>query len=109
VAKLHQLPPSAPNALLLAIDRGDAAALDVAGAARELRARADAKDEAFFERRGFDGTRGFYQRFLRLGAVLVWCEAATADARTSQWINRSARIAISERGLRACVACLRSA
>jgi hypothetical protein len=107
LAKLRQLPPSAPNALLIAIEGGRAEALDMATAARALRDRADAKDEAFFTARGLDGTRGFYERYLRLGAVFVWCEGATGDARATPWINRSARIALPERAIRACVQSLR--
>ncbi len=76
LAKLRQLPPSAPNAVLLAIEGVSAEAFDVAAATRALRARADAKDEDFFTHRGLAGTRGFYERYLRLGAVLVWCEDA---------------------------------
>jgi hypothetical protein len=107
LAKLRQLPPSAPNGLLIAIEGDSAEALDVAAATRALRARADAKDEAFFTSRGFDGTRGFYERYLRLGAVLVWSEDAAGDARATPWINRSARIALPERAIRACAQCLR--
>ena len=57
LAKLRQLPPSVPNAVLIAIEGETAEALDVAAATRALRARADAKDEAFFVARGFEGTR----------------------------------------------------
>jgi hypothetical protein len=109
LAKLRQLPPSMPNALVVAIDGDDAEALDVARATRDLRARADRKEEAYFTSRGFDGTRGFYDRYLRLGAVLVWCESATGDARAAPWRNSSARIAVPERALAACTVCLREA
>jgi hypothetical protein len=108
LAKLRQLPPSAPNALLVAIGGSAAEVVDVAGAARAHRSRADAKDESFFADRGFEGSRGFYERFLRLSSVLVWCEGAPADARATQWTNRSARIPIPERAARACLQCLRS-
>lgn len=108
LAKLRQLPPSAPNAMLVAIEGRSAEAFDVAAAARALRARADAKDETFFTSRGFEGTRGFYQEYLRLGAVLVWCEDAAGDARAALWSNRSARIALPERAARACMLCLRA-
>ena len=108
LAKLRQLPPSAPNALLVAIDASAAEALDVAAAIRALRSRADAKDESFFADRGFTGTRGFYERYLRLNAVLVWCEGATGDARSARWTNRSARIAMPERAARVCLQCLRA-
>jgi hypothetical protein len=108
LAKLRQLPPSVPNAILVAIEGDTAETLDVAAATRALRSRADAKDEAWFARRGFDGTRGFYERYLRLGAVLAWCEGATGDARAAAWSNPSARIALPEQALRACVQCLRA-
>jgi hypothetical protein len=108
LAKLPQLPPSKPNALLVAIEGDSAEALDVAAAARALRARADAKDGSFFTSRGFEGTRAFYERYLRLSAVLVWCEAAAGDARATQWTNASARIALPERSARACLLCLRA-
>ena len=93
--------------MLLAIDGDTAEAIDVDAIVRTLRARADAKDDDFFAKRGLDGSRGFYDRFLRLSAVLVWCEPAAGDARASLWINRSARIALPERAIRACVECLR--
>jgi hypothetical protein len=109
LAKLRQLPPSAPNALLVAIDGDSADVLDVAAATRALRARADGKDEAFFAGRGFEGTRGFYERYLRLGAVFVSCEGAAGDARAAMWINRSARIALPGRAALACMRCLRAA
>jgi hypothetical protein len=108
LAKLRQLPPSAPNVVVFALDGGVAEAVDVATVTRTLRARADAKDEAYFSGRGFDGTRGFYQRYLRLGAVVTWSEAAAGDARAALWSNPSARIAVPERAARACLVCLRS-
>ena len=98
LAKLRQLPPSASNAILIAIPGGTADALDIDAAARALRSRADAKDEAFFTTRGMAGTRGFYERFLRLGAVFVSAEDASGDARATVWFNRSSRIAVPEVG-----------
>jgi hypothetical protein len=109
LAKLRQLPPSVPNALLLAASgKGGADELGVADAARALRARADAKDEAFFASRGLAGTQQFYQRFLRLGAVFVWCEGAAADARVALWRNPSARIALPDRAIKVCLAAFRA-
>ena len=108
LTKLRQLPPSVPNAVLVAIEGGSADAFDVAEAIRLLRARADAKDDAFFAARGFDGTRGFNQRYPRLGAVIVWCEGAAGDAQATLWTNRSARIAVPERAARAGLASLRA-
>ena len=106
LAKLRQLPPSVPNAILIAIDGEGAEAVDVEAAARALRARADRKDEAFFVDRGFDGSRGFYERFLRLGAVFVLAEDGTGAGRASLWINRSARIEMPPRAARACLLAL---
>ena len=108
LAKLRQLPPSVPNAVLIAIGGSTAGALDVAAATRALRSRADAKDETFFIRRGLEGTRDFYERYLRLGGVLVWCEGGAGDGRAQPWINRSARIPLPEPGIRAVVQCLRN-
>ena len=107
LTKLRQLPPSASNAVLLAIDDAGAA-LDIDATVRALRARADAKDEPFFAKRGLESSRGFYDRFLRLGGVFVWCEAAAGDARASLWVNRSARIALPDRASRATLDCLRA-
>ena len=71
LAKLRQLPPSVPNLLLIAAAGEHAEALDVATAVRIVRSRAEAKDEAFFARRGFGGTHGFFDQFLRLGGVVT--------------------------------------
>jgi hypothetical protein len=108
VAKLRQLPPSVSNAILVAIGGSTAAAIDVAAATRGLRATADAKDEGFFVRRGLEGTRDFYERYLRLGGVLGWCEGAPANGRVAPWINPSARIPLPERAIGAVVQCLRN-
>ena len=108
LAKLRQLPPGISNALLVAVDGDDAGAFDVAGDIRGLRARADAKDEAFFTARGFAGSRGFYERFLRLGAVIVWCDGARDVERAAGWRNPSARIPFPEAAVRACLAAIRA-
>ncbi len=108
LAKLRQLPPSVPNALVVEIDGDRAAVLDLSEVSRSLRLAADAKDEALFATHGFDGTRGFYDRYLRLGAVLVLCDGGTGDARASLWHNRSARIAVPDRASRACLQCLQA-
>ena len=101
LTKLHQLPPSRPNAVVLAL-ADDPAAPDVGETVRELRVRADGKEDAFFASRGFDGARAFHQRLLRLGGVIAWREGAGAEV----WLNGSARIALPEAATRAVVACL---
>jgi hypothetical protein len=108
LAKLRQLPPSSPNALLIAVEGEAAEALDVAAATRALRSRADKKDEGYFIARGFDGTRGFYDRYLRLSAVFVWSDGAIGDARATLWTNRSSRIAMPPDAAGVCLACLRA-
>jgi len=107
LGKLRQLPPNSPNLLLIAIEGDAADAADVGTAVRALRARADRKDDAYFAFRGIDGTRTFYDRLLRLGGVIVWCEMAVGDRRAASWVNGSARIAVPEATTRAVLACLR--
>ncbi len=108
LAKLRQLPPSVPNAVLVAVDLAALEAIDLAASVRELRARADARDEAFLAGRGFEGSRDFYQRFLRLGGAFLLSESAPAGSRATLWVNPSARIALPERAVRACLERLRA-
>ncbi len=107
LVKLRQLPPSVGNMLIIAID-GGAEDDAVAVAVQRLRTRADRKDEAFFTGRGLAGTRDFYDRFLRLGAVVLWCEREAGDARATLWLNGSAQIALLKRATDACLAGLRA-
>lgn len=107
LAKLQQLPTGSANLLLIAVDGTDAGALDTATAVKTVRARADARDHGFFAARGLESAKRFYERFLRLGAVIVFAESAPAGRRTRAWIIGSARIAVPERALRATVAALR--
>jgi hypothetical protein len=105
LAKLRQLPTADANVLLLALP-AEAASWDVGVAVRAIRSRADAKEEEFFTRRGFAGTRDFYDRFLRLGAVITWSEPTTNPGAADAWVNGSARIPVPERALRVCLAAL---
>lgn len=106
LAKLRQLSPGVANVLLIGVEGERADALDLDGGIRRLRALADSKDESFFQQRGLEGTRDFYHRFLRLGAVLTWSELGLPDDRVSAWVNGSARIPVPTPGLRACIAAL---
>jgi hypothetical protein len=108
LGKLRQLPPSVPNLLVIAAEEPAPATPDVGAAIRSLRAHADARDEAFFAFRGVDGTRAFWERFLRLGGVIVWSETAGGDARATSWTNGSARIAVPDTTERAILARLRA-
>jgi hypothetical protein len=107
LAKLRQLPPSAPNVLVLASAR-PASAVDVGDAVRALRVRADARDDASFERSGSESSRGFYERFLRLSAVIGWSDEPSGGDPPGLWSNPSARIPLPERVGRACAACFGS-
>lgn len=108
LGKLRQLPPSVANLLVIAVEDEAADSVDVASAIRALRSRADRKDDQYFAFRGVDGTRAFYERFLRLGAVVVWCETAVGDRRAAPWVNASARIAVPKATMRALLARLRA-
>jgi hypothetical protein len=106
LVKLRQLPASVANVILIVGHGITVTETDVGAAVRAIRARADAKDEPYFVRRGFDSTRQFYDRFLRLGAVLVWDASGGSGRRTAVWRNASARIAAPERAVAAAVTCL---
>jgi hypothetical protein len=106
LGKLRQLPPGAASLVLVAIEDGAAGDIDIGAAIRAVRARADAKDEAYFAFRGIAGTREFYDRFLRLAGIVLWCESAAADTRAAAWTNGSARIAVPKATTRAVLACL---
>jgi hypothetical protein len=108
LGKLRQLPPSVPNLLVIAVDGETAESVDVGTAARALRERADARDDAYFAFRGVNGTRTFWEGFLRLGGVVVWCEKSEGDGQATWWPNGSARIALDEVTMRAVLARLRS-
>jgi hypothetical protein len=107
LAKLRQLPSGAPNALVVSAPDVPADAVDVAAAVRLLRDRADGKDEAFFAHAGHDSARGFYARYLRLGAVAVVSEVG-GPPRATWWTNRSARIAVPAATARAFLRCLQA-
>lgn len=106
LVKLRQLPPSVANVILIVGPNAAALPVDVGTAVRAIRARADAKDEPYFARRSFASTRQFYDRFLRLGAVLVWNASPDDLPRTTLWRNGSARIAVPERAIAAVQASL---
>lgn len=108
LGKLRQFRPSVPNLLVIVVEGETADGVDVGAAIRALRARADAKDEAYFAFRGVEGTKAFWEHFLRLGGVIVWCEAAVAERRAAAWSNGSARIAVPQAVIAAMLARLRA-
>jgi hypothetical protein len=100
LAKLRQLPPSVPNVLVVALERPiDTRAVNEAMVA--LRARVDARDPVVLARAGAREPRAFYDRYLRLAAVIAWSEAGTPGERVAAWPNPSARIVLDAAALRA--------
>lgn len=100
LGKLRQLPPSVPNVLVLAVAQ-PVAVEAFAQAAATLRSLADARNPWLLSRAGVDSSRAFYDRFLRLGAVLAWAERAGEGPSVAAWSNASARIAVPGPALRA--------
>jgi hypothetical protein len=98
LTKLRQLPPSVSNVLVVALDRPiDIPAINAAMIA--LRARADARDVTTLARARAADPRAFYDRYLRLAAVVVWSEASGPDQRVAAWPNPSARIPLDRAAL----------
>jgi hypothetical protein len=97
--KLGQLPPSAPNVLVVgasaiedaAAQQGDRFELDTALAG--LRAAAEARDADLFARHGYRAPADFFRGFLRLSAIrlrIPW-EADAASDDSALWLNPQAR------------------
>ncbi len=105
LAKLRQLPPSASNVIVVALS-GDEPSPDPGAALRDLRARADRRDDAFFEAFGLNGSAAFHAGLLRLAAVVAIPAAGQASARVVHWRNAGARVPLPEPTLRAVVAAL---
>jgi hypothetical protein len=93
------------NAVVLAVSIPVPVAT-IAGAATALRSAADAREAWLLARAGVDTGRAFYDRFLRLGAVLAWAEAAGEAVDVAVWPNPSARIAVPAPALWAVVQAL---
>jgi hypothetical protein len=90
VDKLGQLPPSMINVLVLGSDDPASATDALAPALLGLQDRAAQKDDAFFEQRGFTGTRDFLRRYQRLSGAL-WLTGAPGALQASLWRNPQAR------------------
>jgi hypothetical protein len=91
--------------LVVAVDRAVEAG-EVAAAMRTLRARVDARDPGTLARAGAGTPRDFYDRFLRLNAVVAWTEDAPGPERAVGWQDPSARITLDRRALAAVVGAL---
>jgi hypothetical protein len=107
LAKLRQLPPSRANVLVVAVDALGGVAPDPAPVIRELRTRADRRDDAWFAARGLTDAAAFHQGVLRLSAVLSWTEPPGGRSDAHPWANSGARIALEAAALRAIEAALR--
>lgn len=90
--KLHQMPPSAVNVLLVGVDSGPSSDLDAATTIKYLIQRAEAKHDDFFTQRGFHDARDFLRAFQRLSGLLLrasWYDAPASSA--ALWLNPRAR------------------
>ena len=87
--KLGQLPTAMINVLFLGAESPSPAGDVLAPAMRSLQERAAAKDEMFFEQRGFTGTRDFQRHYQRLSGA-VWLAGNTGGP-PSLWRNPQAR------------------
>ncbi|MEW6224670.1 MAG: hypothetical protein AB1627_08560 [Chloroflexota bacterium] len=105
LGKLRQLPPSASNVLVVAVDGPDGAP-DPGPVLRDLRARADRRDDAFFAARGLGGAAAVNAGLLRMAAVVAWAESGSGAARVTAWANTGARIPLPQPTLRALLAAL---
>jgi hypothetical protein len=105
LGKLRQLPPSVSNVLVVAVDGRDGAP-DPGPILRELRGRAERRDDAFFAGWGLDGAGAFNAGLLRIAAVVTWAEGASGSARVGSSANAGARISLPQPTLRALLAAL---
>jgi len=105
LAKLRQLPPSASNVLVVAVD-APAGAPDPGPVLRDLQTHADRRDDEFFVAKGLPDAATYHAELLRLAAVIAWAEAAKAPDRVSTWANAGARIPLPEPTLRALTAAI---
>jgi hypothetical protein len=95
LAKLRQLPPSVPNALLLFVDGTIDAVPDLEALLGDRRTAPFASHDV-------------RQRLSRLGGVYAWSELGTAGHRATLWRNGSARIALPSAAARAVLLALES-
>jgi hypothetical protein len=104
LAKLRQLPPAMPNLLVVAQDAGES---HIDAAVRQLKARAERKDDAFFTRYRYESARDFHGRFLRLSGVALLIEAPAQPTQPSGtlWLNREARYALPKPAITALLRC----
>lgn len=91
-AKLTQMQPGMVNLLWVVVDSREVEQIDVTGAMRQLKARAESRDVSLFTRHGFIDTADFFRHYLRLSGIVVRA-IASADANPSHalWVNNQAQ------------------
>lgn len=83
--KVRQMPPSIVNLLWL-VAEGGVHADDVEQAAVTLRQMAEAKEEAFFRRRGYGDARKFLKQYAQMSGIVL-----RQDGQQVVWLNPLAR------------------
>lgn len=83
--KVGQMPPSIVNLLWLAAE-GEISEADLTHAVAALRQLAEHKDEAFFNRRGFEGAVDFLRQYRRLSGIVL-----RQSGENVLWLNSLAR------------------
>ncbi len=90
--KLHQLPPSAMNVLLIGADTSASTDLDSAATMKRLIQRAEARQDDFLIERGFRDGRDFLRALQRLSGLLLRANGDdTASPSPALWLNPQAR------------------
>lgn len=107
LGKLRQLPTGSANVLVIAVDATELLP-DPGATLRELRRRAERRDDGWFATHGIADAVTFNQGVLRLSAVLAWTEGAAEASRLATWVNGAARIAVDAPALRAIETALRA-
>lgn len=94
---IGQLPAGMVNLLVVGYDGALQDGFDPTAAMRRLRSLADQKDEPFFTRRGFAGSREFLRQYQRLSAALFrGLNGAVSHSQSALWQNPIARHPVPE-------------
>lgn len=102
--KVRQLVSGAPNGLVIVGRDLRIAEHMLAAAIVQVKARAEARDDAFFARRGLRDARDFYPHFLRLSSIFVLDEGGGPV----HLANPECRQPIPEEALARLLTCLRT-
>ncbi len=102
--KARQLTSGVPNGLVIAGQDLRITEDMLSAAIKQLKARAEARDDAFFARRGLRDARDFYAHFLRLSSIFVLDEVPALV----HFANPESRHPILPEALARLIACLRT-